>query len=447
MALRSESEFSSDIAKAAFRQLATMDVQEHPFYAPASVPTRMQLGAKDTAVMADVERLLAGRTRDVYLTGGISRLYRERSWPQTAKIIRSWMTWVATLDVLTLMLNAMVLPNTIVLAMLLPGGVIPPAALAVLFLWRKPRAPWLQGLSLILGMFLVLLSIALVGVSAGGEFHERYLNIMLFVAITAIIIFSIPLLWTMTIAVMALGLYFVFQLQNPEIGIWNAVDGSLFFASGIIATVVARRTMTILAQKAFLLELRDKRRVVELAEANDRLERLARTDPLTGVANRRGMEELLEGIWDDRNACPSGTAMLMLDIDHFKHLNDNLGHPEGDRCLIKVAGIIRECLRRERDQVARYGGEEFLVLLPATDVSGAFTVAERIRRSVETAAVPNLVSGVSGYVTVSIGIAVTAPDANVSSEQLQHQADAALYRAKRAGRNRTVLHQPGAAAN
>ncbi|MCO6406529.1 diguanylate cyclase, partial [Aurantimonas endophytica] len=187
--------------------------------------------------------------------------------------------------------------------------------------------------------------------------------------------------------------------------------------------------------------------VVELAEANGALERLARTDPLTGVANRRGMKELLERIWDDKNACPSGAAILMLDIDHFKHLNDNLGHAEGDRCLIKVAGIIRESLRRERDQVARYGGEEFLVLLPETDVIGALKVAERIRRSVETASVSNPVTGVSGHVTVSIGIAVTAPDANVSSEQLQHQADAALYRAKRAGRNRTVLHQPGEAGN
>ncbi|MCO6406534.1 GGDEF domain-containing protein, partial [Aurantimonas endophytica] len=253
-------------------------------------------------LMAEVERLLEKRTRDIRLNGELLHLFRERTWSQTAKIIRSWMIWVAVLDVLTLTLNAVMLPEAILRAMLLPGALIPPATLAILFTWRKPRAPWLQGLSLLLGMFLILLSIALVGVSAGGEFHERYLNIMLFVAITAIIIFSTPLLWTITIAVTALGLYFVFQLRNPEIGIWNAVDGSLFFASGIIATVVARRTLTILAQKAFLLELRDKRRVVELAEANGALERLARTDPLTGVANRRGMKELLERIWDDKNA-------------------------------------------------------------------------------------------------------------------------------------------------
>ncbi|MBB4232812.1 hypothetical protein [Rhizobium mongolense] len=116
--------------------------------------------------------------------------------------------------------------------------------MAVAVAWQRPRAPWLQGLSLIAGMFLILLSIAVVGVSAGGEFYQRHLNIMLFVAITAIIIFGIPLAWTVTIAVLALGLYLVFQLLNPSLEIGSAVAATLFFASGIIATVVARRTMT-----------------------------------------------------------------------------------------------------------------------------------------------------------------------------------------------------------
>jgi hypothetical protein len=132
-------------------------------------------------------------------------------------------------------------------------------------------------------MFLILLSIALVGISAGGEFYERHLNIMLFVAITAIIIFGIPLVWTVTIAALALRLYLIFQLQNPGLEIGNAVAATLFFASGILATVAARRTMTVLAQKTFLFELRDRQRVAELAEANEQLELLARTDPLTGA--------------------------------------------------------------------------------------------------------------------------------------------------------------------
>ncbi|MHC2302535.1 diguanylate cyclase (GGDEF)-like protein [Rhizobium mongolense] len=421
-----------------------MDVQENAVpIGSLNTSKQVPLHVQDPAAMAEVERLLTRRTRDIRLKGQLRRLFRERSWSRTAKIVRAWMIWVALLDVLTLSLNMLMLPRAVTLPMLPPSSILPAVAMAVAVAWQRPRAPWLQGLSLIAGMFLILLSIALVGVSAGGEFYERHLNIMLFVAITAIIIFGIPLAWTVTIAVLALGLYLVFQLLNPSLEIGSAVAATLFFASGIIATVVARRTMTILAQKTFLLELRDRSRVAELADANGRLEHLARTDPLTGIANRRWMMETLDHLWGGGTKCPAGAAMLMCDIDEFKNLNDRLGHAEGDRCLVEVADIIQDCVRRDRDHVARYGGEEFLVLLPGVDARGAITVAEQIRKSVEAGTFPNPGSRVSRHVTLSIGVAVQAPAAETASpEQLQRQADAALYRAKQAGRNRVVLHGP-----
>ena len=397
----------------------------------------------DPVIIAEVERLLARRTRDIRLKGEIKRLFRARVWSQTAKIIRAWMIWVAFLDVLTLALNMLMLPRAIALSMLLPGAIIPPAVAAVVLVWRKPRASWLQGGSLIAGMFFILLSIALVGASAGGEFYERHLNIMLFVAITAIIIFGVPLAWTVTIAALALGLYLAFQLRNPGLEPGSAVAATLFFASGILATVAARRTMTILAQKTFLFELRDRHRVAELAEANDQLELLARTDPLTGISNRRWMTETLKRLWSGDKKCPGGAAMLMCDIDDFKNLNDRLGHPEGDRCLVEVASIIQDNVRHDLDHVARYGGEEFLVLLPEVNEQEAIFVAERIRESVEAASLPNPASRVSRHVTISIGVAVQAPaDEPISPEQLQQRADSALYLAKQTGRNRVVLYAP-----
>ena len=135
--------------------------------------------------------------------------------------------------------------------------------------------------------------------------------------------------------------------------------------------------MNILAQKTFLLDCRDQRRVAELADANARLERLARTDPLTGIANRRWMMETLEGLWRNDGEAGVVAAMLMCDIDHFKALNDKLGHGEGDRCLVKVAGIIQSCVRADRDLVSRHGGEEFLIVLPDVDEDEAIAVATR----------------------------------------------------------------------
>ncbi|OCP06297.1 hypothetical protein BC374_20090 [Ensifer sp. LC13] len=266
--------------------------------------------------------------------------------------------------------------------------------------------------------------------------------IMLFVAVTAIIIFPVPLEWSMAIAVFVLGLYLVFQLQNPEIASGNALAGALFFASGVVATVVARRTASILAHKTFLLELRDRSRLAELTDANSRLELLARTDPLTGIANRRWMMDALK-VWSDEAAQSQSAAILMCDIDHFKQLNDSLGHAEGDRCLVKVAGIIQSSLRDDRDQVARYGGEEFLILLRDANEEEGVAVAERIRRRVEAASLPNPRSSVGAYVTVSVGLAVLKHGGEgVSSEVLQRQADEALYEAKKNGRNRVVLHVP-----
>ena len=98
--------------------------------------------------------------------------------------------------------------------------------------------------------------------------------------------------------------------------------------------------------------------------------------------------------------------MLMCDIDDFKKLNDHLGHAEGDRCLVEVARIIQDSVRRDCDHVARYGGEEFLVLLVGVGKEEALSVAERIRESVEAAAIPNPASRVSRHVTLSIGVAV-----------------------------------------
>lgn len=410
---------------------------------PANVPAAMQLQARNPEVMAEVERLLAGRTRNIRLNGTLRRLFDERFWPQTAKIIRAWMMWVIVLDLLTLGLNAILLPNTIFFSMLAPALILLPAALINILVWRKPRPPWLRDASLIGGMCLILLSVALVGVNAGGEFYERHLNIMLFVAISAIIIFAVPLAWTVTIAALALGLYLVFQLQNPNLKIESAAAATLFFASGIAATIVARRTMTILAQKTFLLELRDRSRVSELADANARLELLARTDALTGIANRRWMAETLDRLWSKGSKRQGSMAMLMCDIDDFKNLNDCLGHAEGDRCLVKVAGIIQSSVRRNCDHVARYGGEEFLVVLPEMNEQEAIVMADRIRESVEAASLANPKSRVSPYVTLSIGVTVqSSGDVNISPEQLQDQADRALYLAKQSGRNRVVLHKP-----
>ena len=342
------------------------------------------------------------------------------------------MIWVVLIDLFMLLLSLYLFPRQAALAVIAPAGAIIPAALGVVFVWRKPRPQAVLDSTLMVGMLVILLSVCWMGVAAGEAFLDRYLHVMLFVAITGIVIFSVPFIQTVAIASLAMALYLGFQLGFADTDPGIALAAFLFFGSGIGATVLARRTMNILAHKSFLLELRDRQHLVELAQTNRRLERLSKIDGLTGTANRHLMRERMDELWERK----SNVALLMCDIDHFKALNDHLGHQEGDRCLVEVARIITACTRSDVDCVARYGGEEFLILLPDTSESHALAVAERIRRKVAAAGLPNPRSRVKPTVTISIGVAVAEIEAgSLSSETMQKRADTALYFAKRAGRD------------
>lgn len=414
-----------------------MVAQDRRSQDPPAGSARLDLYVRDPAIMAETDRLLSGRIRDVRLTGELARAFRDRSWRQTAKIIRSWMIWVLVLDVLILTLNLFLLPPAIAFAMLAPGILLLPAAAGVYLAWRRRLSDAVQEGALAAGMFVILLSISLTGVAGGGEWYERYLNVMMFTAVAGITIFNVRMRVTLAIAGMALGLYLVFQLNNPLVEVRSTISAFFFLATGVTATVVARRTMNIVASRTFLFELRDKASLRELADANQRLERLSKIDPLTGVANRRWMAELLDRLWTDGT---EGLALLMCDIDEFKKLNDSLGHAAGDRCLAEVAGIIATSIR-QTDYLARYGGEEFLVVLPGATEIEALATAERIRGNVVSAALPNPESRVLPVVTISIGVAVLSPGDSRTPEQIQSQADAALYTAKRSGRNRVALYR------
>jgi two-component system chemotaxis family response regulator WspR len=171
------------------------------------------------------------------------------------------------------------------------------------------------------------------------------------------------------------------------------------------------------------------------------LQTLATTDALTGVANRRSFDLTVEKEFRrmTREALPLG--LLIIDVDNFKAYNDHYGHPAGDICLRTVAATAATAIRRPGDLLARYGGEEFAVILPGTYTDGAAKVAEDIRQRIEAKGLPHAASPL-GYVTVSIGVACIVPTPNAVLEQLTARADAALYMAKRAGRNRIHHVEP-----
>lgn len=185
---------------------------------------------------------------------------------------------------------------------------------------------------------------------------------------------------------------------------------------------------------------------MELQRANERLQQQARTDALTGLANRRHFDETLER--ELRHAgrlADAPLSLLLCDIDHFKLYNDHYGHIEGDECLRQVAAIIGSVFQRAADLVARYGGEEFAVIMPATDAGNALTVAQKLRQAVWRGSIPHAASPLAGRVTLSIGVATLNPGEELSTEKFIMCADEALYRAKAKGRNRVQPHVAGPA--
>lgn len=190
------------------------------------------------------------------------------------------------------------------------------------------------------------------------------------------------------------------------------------------------------ANQALVESLGERGKALE--QACDALERVSRTDPLTGLANRRQRDTRLVDEWERalRNGGP--LAVVAIDVDHFKRFNDTHGHAEGDRCLKAVADMLMAGVRGPVDLAARQGGEEFMLILPGVDQAGAASIAERVRVMVATC------SNDAGFklpekVTISLGVAAINPAPGRSVHELTIAADAALYRAKMNGRNRYEL--------
>jgi len=185
--------------------------------------------------------------------------------------------------------------------------------------------------------------------------------------------------------------------------------------------------------------LRELKLSQQLAQANQELEKLAASDSLTQVANRRRFDEYLDREWRRMAREKTPLSLILCDVDFFKSYNDTYGHQAGDECLRQVARAISHSVSRPADLVARYGGEEFAVILPNTEPEGAVRIAGKVRAAVKALEIVHGNSQVSTCLTLSLGVASTVPLCHESSAMLVSAADEALYQAKATGRDRVIL--------
>jgi diguanylate cyclase (GGDEF)-like protein len=249
---------------------------------------------------------------------------------------------------------------------------------------------------------------------------------LLLVVLFGTIVQRVRFWYALAAVVLVTAVYLATLLNLHGIAPQATLSYAMVFVGGVVFSLVASYSLEREQRLAYLLSLRAGLR-------NRELETVSRRDPLTGLGNRRSLEETL-GALHDEVAVGEDLSVVLLDIDHFKAYNDALGHQAGDACLMRVAAVLRHELRLGLDEAFRFGGEEFLLLLRRTDLAGAIVAAERIRRAIEAAGVQHPEAR-SGVVTASFGAAATLIGAQIEMSELISNADAALYAAKRAGRN------------
>lgn len=215
-----------------------------------------------------------------------------------------------------------------------------------------------------------------------------------------------------------------------EVELRRRIENELQSVQIELETRVLERTRSLEARNQELSRLR-----LALETTNQRLKRLVAVDALTGIANRRHFDRVLDREARRTHRFEQPLSLIFLDLDEFKHFNDVHGHSRGDEVLRQAAQTLDETFRRGGDLVARYGGEEFAIILPGVDGRRASLYAERLRRRIWQLAIPNNTSRAADRLTISGGVATLLPGSGASADDLLRAADKALYRAKCLGRN------------
>ena len=210
-------------------------------------------------------------------------------------------------------------------------------------------------------------------------------------------------------------------------------DGNYVWIRDVVHVV--RKDGEVEALVGFMFDISERKKTEEhLVHLQKQLEEYSFQDGLTGIANRRMFDTVLEREWANAQRNQTPLSLIMLDIDYFKQYNDHYGHIKGDQCLRLVAQVLSQAANHPRDFIARFGGEEFVWLLPETDAEAARQVAEKCLHLIRQQRIEHEKSGVSSLLTFSLGVGTTTPSRDGAALAFVEQVDKLLYRAKANGR-------------
>ncbi|MBC7701027.1 diguanylate cyclase [Aquabacterium sp.] len=336
-----------------------------------------------------------------------------------------------------LLTDLLMIPDVFAQAVTLRTGLFTPVCLIGLYVLIKTPHPFFREILVLLaGVLAASIALYLPSISKdplAGPYLVGLAMVVMFSHSVAQMRFWMAVALDVFIAIgTVVALRFI-----PPAPIEVMVPSGLVLISTVTFTLFGCYSLERDERQNWLLRIRETNLLAALKTANERLDKISRSDLLTQVANRRHFDEFLTQVWERAELDGSEVSLIMIDVDHFKTFNDHYGHPAGDECLRQVAGTLKRRLRRPGDLVARFGGEEFIAVLTGTPLPVALQAADRIRVAIERLRVPHVGSPTSSFVTVSVGVAAMRPiDRGTSQKTLLTKADESLYRAKNSGRNR-----------
>ena len=327
--------------------------------------------------------------------------------------------------------DGLISPQTFLTALWVRLGVVTPIALLMIAaLYLNPPVAIREFLVVVGGVVLgagSILYLMLISESTPHDAqHQSIILIILFVTMVQRVRFW----WAMAACLASFAIHIVGLASLPGYPFELQVSANTVFGCAVVLTLFASYVLERETRMNYLLSLRGRLQRRDLDAKSSR-------DPLTGLRNRWSLDEAIE-ICDHADAAMEELAVILLDIDHFKSFNDTAGHQAGDVCLKRVAGIVQSELRDYADDVFRFGGEEFVVLLRDVDLSMAIRISDRIRQAIEDASIPHPALHPGGVVTVSMGVASAILSRETRVGLVISAADAALYSAKRNGRNQVA---------
>jgi diguanylate cyclase (GGDEF)-like protein len=406
--------------------------------------------AIDGTIRATIDEALKSLDRPSF--GGLAfSVPLEDRFEADTRAARSYRMWFEGLTAIIglnfcLAIDYIFLKDVALLATVRMTMIVTPVAMVSNILVRRNPAAWLREGSVAVAMIVIcFMNLVFEGnrTTAGTLFGS------ICVMITALfvgVVMRLRMPYTLA-SIVAMLLGYLWSLSHAAtLHLSEMLMSASMMLIGLGIILVASYSLEREERRTYLLTLQRGIQTKELAAANEELQRLSLIDKLTGLPNRRAFEERFDRLWEKCLRKGLALSAVVIDVDHFKMVNDVYGHLYGDEVLKRIGTLLPQSLRSPEDMAARFGGEEFIILLAHAEPDIALTVAERARKLVETAGTP-LNPATAGqaamWITVSCGVSSCIPAEETTWTQLVGAADEALYAAKRRGRNRVEFRSCG----